>query len=101
MYDNGIVALLVPAALTTAIAYVSYTFIYNIFFHPLAKFPGPLAARATFYWKAYVECIEQRSFCHVLAELHAQYGEMLYARDTEYALTRTVPTRRCCPCRTQ
>jgi hypothetical protein len=76
MYDNGIVALLMPAALTTAIAYVLYTVVYNLFFHPLAKFPGPPVARATFYWKAYVECIEQRSFCHVVAELHAKYGEM-------------------------
>jgi hypothetical protein len=75
MFDSGILAVLLPAAFATAVAYGIYTTIYNVFFHPLAKFPGPPIARATIYWKGYVECIQNRSFCHVLTELHAQYGE--------------------------
>jgi hypothetical protein len=74
--EAGIVAVLLPAALATAIAYAVYAVIYNVYFHPLAKFPGPPIAKATIYWKAYVECIQQRSFCHVLVDLHARYGEM-------------------------
>jgi hypothetical protein len=73
---NGVVALLLPAALATIIAYAVYTVVYNVYFHPLAKFPGPPMARITIYWKAYVECIANRSFCHELIELHARYGEV-------------------------
>lgn len=67
--------LLVSAALATVIAYTVYTVIYNVYLHPLAKFPGPPLARLTIYWKANVRCIANRSFCHVLVQLHAQYGE--------------------------
>jgi hypothetical protein len=73
---NGVVALLLPAALATIIAYAVYTVVYNVYFHPLAKFPGPPMARITIHWKAYVECIANRSFCHELIELHARYGEV-------------------------
>jgi hypothetical protein len=48
--------------------------VYNIYFHPLARFPGPKIGAATTLWKAFIECILQRSFRDVLAELHEQYG---------------------------
>jgi len=67
-------ALLLPAGIAALIAYAIYTIIYNVYFHPLAKFPGPPMAGVTFYWKAYVECIANRSFCHELVELHQRYG---------------------------
>ncbi|KAF2870344.1 cytochrome P450 monooxygenase-like protein [Massariosphaeria phaeospora] len=73
-------AFLWSAALATVITYAVYavyTVTYNACFHPLARFPGPPVARATIYWKAYVECIANRSFCHVLVELHARYGEIV------------------------
>ncbi|KAF1918736.1 cytochrome P450 monooxygenase-like protein [Ampelomyces quisqualis] len=92
MHDSGILAALLPAAFATVVVYGIYTTVYNVLFHPLAKFPGPPMARATVYWKAYVECIQHRSFCHVLGELHAQYGpvvrvgpnELHFANPTAY-----------------
>ena len=74
-YDNGSNAFL--ACLTAIVAYFVYHVVHNAFFHPLSKFPGPPIAGLTRYWKAYIECIAQQSFCHYLAELHAQYGETL------------------------
>ena len=68
---------ILASVLASSIAYVLYTVIYNVYFHPLAKFPGPYIAGATIYWKAYVECISQRSFCHYLIELHAQHGKAI------------------------
>ncbi|KAJ4362894.1 hypothetical protein N0V83_010011 [Neocucurbitaria cava] len=62
---EGWATLLLSAALATVIAYTVYTVIYNVYLHPLAKFPGPPFARLTIYWKAYVECIANRSFCHL------------------------------------
>jgi uncharacterized membrane protein len=72
--SSGLTTALLPAALAGIIAYAIYTAIYNAYFHPLAKFPGPPIARITIYWKAYIECIANRSFCHVLVDLHAKYG---------------------------
>mgnify|MGYP004549414351 CR=1 FL=1 len=74
--DNGTVGVLLSTALATAVTYALYTVIYNLYFHPLAKFPGPRSAATTIYWKAYVECIANRSFCHELVDLHARYGNM-------------------------
>lgn len=75
--ENGIVGVLLPAAAASFVAYAVYTVIYNNYFHPLARFPGPPLAATTTYWKAYVECIANRSFCHELVDLHARYGKMI------------------------
>lgn len=56
------------------LSYITQAAVYNSFFHPLSSFPGPRIAATTTLWKAFVECILNRSFCHVLEELHAQYG---------------------------
>jgi len=75
--DRGALAALAPPVLVAAaIAYVVYVAVYNVCFHPLSKFPGPVLARATPLWKAYTECVANRSFAHVLVQLHARYGEM-------------------------
>jgi hypothetical protein len=69
--DSGIVALLAPAVLAAIITYAAYMVMYNMYFHP------PMAA-VTIYWKAYVECIANRSFCHELVKLHAHYGMTIF-----------------------
>ncbi|KAF2651874.1 cytochrome P450 monooxygenase-like protein [Lophiostoma macrostomum CBS 122681] len=65
---------LVILVTTSLIAYLIYEAVHSVFFHPLSRFPGPVFAKITRYWKAYVECIADRSFCHELERLHAQYG---------------------------
>lgn len=47
---------------------------YNVYLHPLAKYPGPRLAAATTLWKLYVESIWRRSISLYLRELHDQYG---------------------------
>lgn len=58
-------------------AFVFQKIFYRLYLHPLASFPGPNAAAATTQWKAFIECLLNKSFCHVLEELHAQYGKPL------------------------
>jgi hypothetical protein len=58
---------------------------YNLFFHPLRVYPGPLAAKATTWWKTYIEVVKQESMTDVLFKLHKQFG--LYAG---------MPTHRLC-----
>ncbi|KAF3032345.1 hypothetical protein E8E12_001817 [Didymella heteroderae] len=75
--ETGAASVLLPAIITSFIGYAVYTIIYNVYFHPLAKFPGPLLAATSTYWKAYVECVANRSFCHELVNLHARYGDVV------------------------
>jgi hypothetical protein len=48
--------------------------VYNVFLHPLRKFPGPFAAGATEWWKTWIEVVTQESMTDVLVRLHKQYG---------------------------
>jgi hypothetical protein len=48
--------------------------VYNVFLHPLKKFPGPLPASATEWWKTWIEVMRQESMTDVLVRLHKQYG---------------------------
>ena len=81
----GLLALFSGLPLATALAagfaawllYAVNAAIYNLFFHPLSRFPGPRAAAVSIYWKAFVECILQKSFCHVVEQLHATYGALV------------------------
>ena len=38
---------------------------YNVFFHPLRAYPGPLGARATTWWNTYIEVVKQESMTDV------------------------------------
>jgi hypothetical protein len=50
---------------------------YNVYFHPLAKFPGPKLAAASKYWLFYQEIIRGISLSEIRDDLHAQYGTRL------------------------
>lgn len=78
--ESNSVGVLLFTALATIVAYGLYSVLYNVYFHPLARFPGPPLASTTIYWKAYVECVANRSFCHELVKLHAQYGKSIHVR---------------------
>lgn len=51
--------------------------LYNVFFHPLRKFPGPWLAGATSGWKAYKEVIKGETLAQELFDLHRRYGEIV------------------------
>ena len=51
--------------------------IYNVFFHPLSRFPGPRGAACTRWWLAYMELVRGVSLSTLRVELHQQYGTVL------------------------
>ena len=55
--------------------YAAYHTLYNLFWHPLASFPGPPVAAATSLYKAYIDLVAKSSLVHTLEKLHAKYGE--------------------------
>jgi hypothetical protein len=64
-------------ALITTYALLSYGLlrvVYNIFFHPLAHFPGPRGAACTRWWLAYMQLVRRVSLSDLRMELHKKYG---------------------------
>ncbi|KAI0265782.1 putative P450 monooxygenase [Gloeopeniophorella convolvens] len=48
----------------------------NLFFHPLAPFPGPRGAASSRWWLAYMELVKGVNMPDLRAQLHEKYGEM-------------------------
>ncbi|EFR03752.1 averantin oxidoreductase [Nannizzia gypsea CBS 118893] len=68
---------MVALVLVLAVLLCLYRVLYNIFFHPLAKFPGPMLAGATSGWRAYKEVIKQETLAKELFGLHRRYGDIV------------------------
>lgn len=56
------------------VLYVSGLAIYRLFFHPLAKFPGPKLPALTRLYETYYECICYYEYLWKIKKLHNKYG---------------------------
>lgn len=52
--------------------------LYNVFLHPLRKFPGPRIAGATSLWRAYKEVILKETLAQELFDLHRKHGRLSF-----------------------
>ncbi|KAH8157980.1 hypothetical protein CIB48_g10264 [Xylaria polymorpha] len=68
-------ALLILLCLWTA--FFAAKVIYRLYFHPLAKFPGPKLAAGTFLYEGYYDAIKRGKYVHKIEELHRQYGPII------------------------
>lgn len=69
-----------PAVVATALfgTYVVYFIglvIYRLYFSPLAKFPGPPLAAATYLYEGYYDVVKRGKYTFKLKEIHAKYGK--------------------------
>ncbi|KAL4782495.1 cytochrome P450 [Aspergillus varians] len=60
--------------------------VYRLFFHPLAKIPGPLLARATYLYSTWHNLVGARFYLRV-EELHQQYGPIVRITPNEIHLS--------------
>lgn len=70
----------------TAAAYTVWciaSLVHNVYFHPLRRFPGPIAARASEWWKVYIEVWKKESMTEVLARLHERHGDVVRTAPNE------------------
>ena len=52
---------------------------YNVFFHPLSRFPRPRGAACTRWWLAYMQLGRGVSLSTLRTELHQKYGKSSWA----------------------
>lgn len=70
---------------TQTILYRIVVIIYNVYFHPLAKFPGPKSRAATFIPYAYASVRGRHGHC--VKEIHDQYGHVVRISPNELSFT--------------
>lgn len=64
----------IGVVLTSSI-YLGITIVYRLYFHPLAKFPGPKFAATSILW--YVYYWTSGDWPHYLAKAHRKYGDVV------------------------
>ena len=71
--------------------YVVVQVVYQLYFSPIAKFPGPPLAAVTFWYEFYYDVICRGRYTWRIGELHEQYGPIvrinpyeLHINDPEY-----------------
>ena len=77
---------LLPLIFTLIVYTISLAF-YRLFFHPLARFPGPRLAALTRYYEAYYDVVQNGQYTFKIAELHRQYGTAANLSVLDGALT--------------
>ncbi|OBT62545.1 hypothetical protein VE03_07403 [Pseudogymnoascus sp. 23342-1-I1] len=77
---------LIPGALAiSTIFYISYHIIYNIYFHPLASYPGPKSHAATRLTYVFYNLAGRLPYrCH---QLHTTYGDVVRIAPDELSFT--------------
>jgi hypothetical protein len=66
---------LITTVLGLLISYVVGNAVYQCYFSPLAKFPGPKLAAATRLYEVYYDVFKWGRYTFEIKEMHKRYGE--------------------------
>ena len=90
--------LLILSGLAVAgVAYLAWGVIYNLFLHPLAKFPGPKLAAATKAYEFYFDIVKEGQFFNEIQRMHKVYGMLIQCNLTLHDLISIGPIVRINP----
>jgi len=63
------------AMLTLLVLHCTTMVIYRLYFHPLAKFPGPRIAAATHFYEVAWDYFGKGAYLYEIERMHQKYGE--------------------------
>ena len=69
--------------------YIVSLVVYRLYYHPLAKYPGPKLAAATRYYEAYYDLWRTGYYTFKIGELHEKYGLTCCQFDLAFVLMLT------------
>ena len=81
-FPEGIRFELLALGATLFIGYVFYKIVYNIYFHPLHRFPGPTLAAASKLYESYFDLLKGQGgqYVYQVDRLHSIYGYFLLSQ---------------------
>jgi hypothetical protein len=71
------------------IAYMGLRCLYNIFFHPLRKIPGPWMAAMTPLPDFWHDAVRKGNYIWEIQKMHKRYGTWIYKSETVYGTLHT------------
>ncbi|CAA9961297.1 Benzoate 4-monooxygenase cytochrome P450 [Pyrenophora teres f. maculata] len=77
---------IVAAFASTFVSYCIYKAIYNLYFHPLAKFPGPRWVAASYLAEFYYDIVRGGQYFKKIIEMHEKYGPIVRITPHELSL---------------
>lgn len=69
----------VGSAFVLWVTYLLGLVVYRLYFHPLAKFPGPKYAAISRWHEYYHEVVRKGQFTFAVQEMHKKYGTLFEA----------------------
>ncbi|KAH8807828.1 benzoate 4-monooxygenase cytochrome P450 [Xylogone sp. PMI_703] len=81
LLQNSVTALLISGLILLIISYHAAIALYNVLFHPLAGFPGPLLGRASLVWRIWHSMGGR--FHVAIDKAHKKYGDVVRISPTE------------------
>ena len=66
------------------VLYACGLFLYRLYFSPIAAFPGPLLARATFWYEFYHNWVKDGQYYLRIEEMHKKYGIFQFFLSTNH-----------------
>lgn len=63
-----------PLLALLSASYLACLYLYRIFLHPLAQFPGPKLAAASRWYEFYYDVVLQGQYTFHVQKLHQKYG---------------------------
>lgn len=66
--------LLAVSGIASGILYCFIGVIYRLYFHPLARFPGPKIAAATLWYEFYWDVVKRGQYFGRIEDMHKKYG---------------------------
>lgn len=72
--EYGDPSFLLGTAFCSFVAYISFKYIYRLYFHPLAKFPGPKLAAISHLYEGYYDVVKEGRYIFEIEKMHKKYG---------------------------